>query len=358
MKSFKLNWIHCGALTLAIFAQVWPLCASAKGGGFTGGGKGVVCRKPDRSIKSVELLDLWEARELYGRRQPWVASIASVYSVEEIVNSGVLSLQYVMRYPYEIRTPDRIFQGAEALAYKLKGTAVKFYQPNWANVKRLRKIRLALTPDSFEAATPDEPGCDIEQIVQYKDSGFGGMVDALINEDLFDKMDNTNRAALALHEALYAELRKLGETNSIRTRRAIGAVMNGRSFLPIDRYLQGPHITCQQPDRTSRHINQTIVHYVSHNGLITGIPEFFDGLPFMGVEPGFVGTSQTIEQFYKQSLGRGVDIRPSASDVDFDALLQAEAVMGDPNAIELTLVNSASGVKTPRTVKLKCGLIP
>ena len=33
----------------------------------SGGGMGVVCKNTDGSVKSVELLDLWEARVIYSR---------------------------------------------------------------------------------------------------------------------------------------------------------------------------------------------------------------------------------------------------------------------------------------------------
>jgi hypothetical protein len=73
----------------------------------------------------------------------------------------------------------------------------------------------------MELAEPEDGA--IEQIVNYQPSG--GPI--LLNQDLFEKMDITNQAALIAHEALYEFMRvHMGEANSLRVRRAVGYVFS------------------------------------------------------------------------------------------------------------------------------------
>jgi hypothetical protein len=71
----------------------------------------------------------------------------------------------------------------------------------------------------------------------------GGQI--LINQDLYEKMNLINQTALVAHEAFYAFLRdRSQETNSIRTRRAIGYVISNHVFAAESVDVPKPNIIC------------------------------------------------------------------------------------------------------------------
>ncbi len=51
-----------------------------------------------------------------------------------------------------------------------------------------------------------------------------------VDGDIWSNLNNTNRAALLVHEALYRYLRSLGETTSDNTRLAVGKAFSGIKF--------------------------------------------------------------------------------------------------------------------------------
>lgn len=331
-------------------------CLSAWAGpNDSGGGKGVVCRTKNGAVESVELLDLWEARELYERK-----IVYSNEAIEQQIDEGIERLKNVIVYPYYRGFANgKTVSGAEALAYSLRETAIPINSKNWGTVKRLRGIRLTQTPDSYEDAIPDQ--CQIEQLIQYKDVGMGGgSSQAFMNQDLVDRMDLTNQAALALHEALYAELRKFGEKTSIRTRRAVGYVMSGQSFKSLDSFLKETHITCESKGRPTEFgdATPTRIHYVKQpNGLVNILPEKVAGILMMGFEQMNSGSPDSIEEKYKQVIGGGIGQGTglSTSPVDFDLSAMTFA-KGKGNAT-IQLVRTASGAATPVTDNLRCKLV-
>jgi hypothetical protein len=344
------------ALLVTILGTI-PSFAGTKDGG---GGKGVVCLNPDKSIKSVELLDLWEARELYERKIP-----SSDAPVPDQIRAGIERIKYVIQYPYQRGQggPGGMLSGAAAFAADLVDTARMFYEPNWGNVKRVRGIKLAPTNDSYEEASPTGD-CKIRQLVRYKDLGIGGGPRILIAQDLVDRMNKTNQVALALHEALYTVMRKFGETTSVRVRRAVGYVMSGESFKSLETFVTGPHITCETnaPDTTSIP-TRTRIHFVRRNGMNQAFPEVISESPFMGFEDPHSGEgSPSLEALYEHIQettreghgGWGMGFSLGASPVDFDSQVDFSAGLSGNKKIALTLTHSSSGVPVPQTIDLTC----
>ena len=159
-----------------------------------------------------------------------------------------------------------------------------FFTENSANIKRLRGVRLHLTEDAFEVAEPDN--CPIEQIVNYQDVNLSYKI--LINMDLYDKMDNTNKAALILHESFYRLLREDShEKNSIRTRRAIGLIMDLKSLPATRDLLVTPsqrRMLCQQSGNLYNKTKIYLVESDMYGGkkLLTAVPEIIGGVYFIG----------------------------------------------------------------------------
>ncbi len=186
------------------------------GGSDVGGGKGVVCYDKNNKIKSVELLDLWEGRIIYGLH-PRLKS-----TVNKNIDGALQQLKYSVFEPFWIFPVDNSKQ-AEAVYGSLQAELEILLDPRFDNVHRVRGVNLQLTDDSYETITPRD--CKIEQIAIYKDFKNKEDWEIYLNQDLIDKMDATNKAALYIHEAFYHFLRPQ-ETNSLRIRRIVANIFS------------------------------------------------------------------------------------------------------------------------------------
>ena len=82
---------------IVILSVIFAPRARARGGMEGGGGKSVVCRSPDGTIRTAEILDLYEGRTVYGlsyreSRQPWQEQAVDIFHA-----SGVPTSQSVPR---------------------------------------------------------------------------------------------------------------------------------------------------------------------------------------------------------------------------------------------------------------------
>jgi hypothetical protein len=195
------------------------------GGSDGSGGKGVVCRNTDGSIRSVMTLDLWEAKTLQNRNP------APVVDIEKAVDSLLMNL--AQSFPYNkswTQGGKAICTNQECPLSYMREIAKRFLKPD-VNIIRLRGVELEQTRDALEVAKPS--GCAIEQIVNFQEAGApidsGGVV--YVNQDLIEKMDNASVASLIAHESYYSLLRYMhGDLNSLRTRRAVGYAASGAIF--------------------------------------------------------------------------------------------------------------------------------
>jgi hypothetical protein len=222
-------------LMSAPIAQASPVFAIGAVSG--GGGKGVVCRTAEGAVRSVELLDLWEARTIYGK---------SLDQVSGDLAADVETALQRLKNSYPFRggggIEDGKFEGQEYVLALMRITARDFLAPS-PKVLRLRGVTLTLTDDSYELARPT--ACGIEQIVNYQVNGK-----TLVNEDLYDHMDALNRASLVAHEAFYATLNDFAqESNSIRVRRAVGFVFAGGEFAVNHPVLPADTLVCESAER-------------------------------------------------------------------------------------------------------------
>jgi hypothetical protein len=156
------------------------------------GGDAVVCRE-NGDIKSVQLLDFYEARLLRGTvpalGEPLLAPLAK----------AKLALARIARFD-----PER------AAAY----TAVvdSFY----AEARFLVDAQLEDVPDSNHLALPR--GCTIEQLAIQRTPSFPDEPRYLIDDTLWQKMDDEGRAGLILHETIYREAIRRGQGDSVAAR--------------------------------------------------------------------------------------------------------------------------------------------
>jgi hypothetical protein len=171
------------------------------GGMEGGGGKSVVCRNPDGSIKSAEILDLYEGRTIY--QLPYKESAKNWQDQAEdiFVASGIeLGISHP---PMGIYT--WFHNAITHLVFLPDGTSLKPID------------------DSLEVIIPK--GCALEQTVNYQNDHR-----ILIDGSIWKALSETQRAALIIHEATYRELRRVGETDSRRARHFTAHIVAGQKI--------------------------------------------------------------------------------------------------------------------------------
>lgn len=230
------------AISLANFVYSPDTQAGTKDGG---GGKGVVCRHKDGTLKgSVRVLDLWEAEWVHRLTIPRTQEPVDVQVERAIRKITTLNEWGFMGSLTDI--DNKFYVGKEYFYYTLMKMVPQFLQRNlYTNVSWREGVILELTPDSYERMRPRH--CDIEQLVRYEDDLQSVEIDA----DLVDKMGPTDFAALVVHEVFYKFLREQGrnlpELHSLRTRRVVGLAFAGQEFTTVESTLpkdKSKYITC------------------------------------------------------------------------------------------------------------------
>jgi hypothetical protein len=169
------------------------------------GGDVVVCGRP--SDQTITLLDYYEASKL---RDITIDLGDENLSVEEKIE---IALKRLERF-----SPSRAARYRERIS-------------NFdAEAKMIPNATLTDIPDSGDLVL--ENGCKIEQLVVQQDPLFPEDKRYKINKDLWDHMNNTQRAGTKLHEVIYYELthqRNYKQENSIRTR-YLNSMISSKSF--------------------------------------------------------------------------------------------------------------------------------
>lgn len=185
------------------------------------GGGSVVCRN-GQDIISVELLDLYEQREL----------------LQLTYDLGPSTLTYLQKVHYVL---DR-HKNMAPFRTKLWG--------EWADTFEREAVFLTgkkFNPvnDTGDIFPPNN--CAFEQAAVQKTPIFPRDKRYIINNDLWVEMDEGNRAALVLHELIYREARTYGHEDSIRTRylnaiwTAAGEMVEFSSWKSINELLANAH---------------------------------------------------------------------------------------------------------------------
>lgn len=189
-KSLASAWLAIGIVTS--FATITSASSGAISGG---GGKGVVCRDSSGRITSAQTLDLYEGGILHA-----------------------LNIR-TSRAPMN----DQIQQALSAIPANSRGF-INVYATNIAQRMRLTPPNTQLVPidDSFEVVLPSD--CKAEQLANYYNDNT-----ILVSADIWAYLDETNRAALVLHEAVYATERLYGAKDSRRTRHVVASLFDSNT---------------------------------------------------------------------------------------------------------------------------------
>ena len=180
-----------------------------------GGGRSVVCRNQDGSIKSAEVLDLYEARVQYG-----LPLLMTGVDYRDIYANVLASLG-------EGRGPN--------FAHSLLSSAhyIDLQKRILPNGVALHEI-----DDSKEVLIPN--GCKVEQLANYIDAS-----QILFNGEIWNALDETNKAALIAHETIYLYFRDHGAANSIHARKAVGYGFSGVKLEDVAEGVTDSTIQCE-----------------------------------------------------------------------------------------------------------------
>lgn len=177
-------------LALFVLSLSLPALASTGAGN---GGISVVCRDSDNKIISAELLEIYEGKTLY--QKTYDHSQNNLKHILSAVEDQLkVSSIYIEKYQKEME-----------LIHK-----------NIIFVPKGHKIEL--TEDALPVIS--QKNCRLEQLANYTPAG-----DVLISQEIYESLDILNKAALYVHEAVYAVRRHAKDTTSVRTRRLVRELM-------------------------------------------------------------------------------------------------------------------------------------
>lgn len=172
------------------------------------GGYSIVCRDTEGGpITSAELLDIYEGRVLYKRHYE-----VNQNSVNDLIEQAKAKVAEFGFFASKLQKEFLL----------IENNTIFIPAGN----------ELEPTEDAFPPIK--KKGCKFEQLANYTNSG-----ELLISSEIYDELDNVNKAALIIHEAIYSIRRKaLGETTSQNTRRLVAHLMatNGDSAV-IERWV-------------------------------------------------------------------------------------------------------------------------
>lgn len=159
------------------------------------GGDVVLCKKPF----TIEMLDLYEARKRFK-----ISKDNRPY--REIINSIIHKLSTI--------DEDRSNYIKSEFASFIKKSSFE------------KNAKLINIEDSKHFSLPKDKSCSLEQIAIKRKEVLPNDSKFIINNDLWEKLDQQNKAALILHEIIYDYFTHLGENNSIKARYYVGYLFN------------------------------------------------------------------------------------------------------------------------------------
>ncbi len=213
-----------------------PMAAQA-GPGLSGGGQGVVCRNLSGRVTSARLLDLAEAEQFFLLKLPTSSSQKSYIEIAKLFAAQLDQAVPTIEPTSELKTlengvvVDRSIDVNIGLIMDRRDRKTP-YTDRVLQIDREKMLmpgndfRIAAVGDSTPRIQPANQSCQLEQIAVYTD----GNQQVHIVSSVWNQLDNVNKAALLIHEALYRTLREMGDSNSDRTRKAVAYLFGGMKF--------------------------------------------------------------------------------------------------------------------------------
>jgi formylglycine-generating enzyme required for sulfatase activity len=216
MNSSKPRMI--GWLALVLMASITHV-THARAEKTGNGGGAWVCREINGTIRWSELVDLFEAKNEFGLTlTPYSGSVG------EIVELASLKILNANRPLYEALAP---------FIRKLN-----YLKPNPPKVTFSEDV-LEVVDDSLYRLVPTPDLClggkvVYEQVANFKHDGY-----VLLQSEIYNSFSNSMKAALVLHEAIYAYRRKMAnDSNSVNTRRIVGLAFSTASPAELRKFVE------------------------------------------------------------------------------------------------------------------------
>lgn len=167
----------------------------------SGGGGAIVCTSKDGKIKSAQVFDLFEGEILYG--------------LPKFISTNTLS-------HYLTKTKETLKNLSPNYSY-----IADLMDLVQSNIKYLPSgVHLTTVNDSNPTALPS--GCELRQLAHYIDDSL-----VLIDSDIWTVLDDLNKAALIVHEAVYRFERGPDTVDSRHARKIVGHLLSDTILEPI-----------------------------------------------------------------------------------------------------------------------------
>lgn len=180
---------YVGMLVATTLASAGHVLAGEGGSHVGNGGDVLVCKSPDSTLPTIELLDYYEARNFLGIQPNLGATELPVSAKVELVLA-------------------RLSQLDPAQAQMYSAFAKAFHE----EARFVRGITLVDVPDSQHIVVPGQ--CEIHQLVVQQRPLFPEDRRYTVNQDLWEKMSADQQAGVILHEVIYRRAIELKQTNS------------------------------------------------------------------------------------------------------------------------------------------------
>lgn len=348
-----------------LLLTVFLLPASAITGTNSGGGGVVVVCKDGDKIQSVELLDLWEAKQ---GLNPYLkyTPIYTNSSVADQVTAGIARLKSAFvvspiqppNLPSDVYLADLLEDVTNAFLLN-NNVQPGFFSPVLDQLTGAGQ--LPLTDDIWEVWTPAPP-CDMEQAITYDDAGEIAYMDM----DLVNLLNNTDKAALFLHEALYKSLRTYSaEASSIRVRRSIGYAMSGNSFTSIASHIPTVRIECTSASGQTKVYIYDVGPFGTDQHFFGLTAEEVAGVRVIGYStPTNPQPAATLQEFYDSNFSSSgatpfsMSERDIYSPADFDMNYSIQSqVVGNQRQVSVTLITSPGKAQQGAQEEVSCSVV-
>lgn len=291
--------------------------ASVLAGQDRGGGKGVVCRDSQNGVLSVELLDLWEAKNLRGKK-----IILSSGNMNTDMDLALNRTKYIFS-----ENDPRVYDSLKFTSVNIMNCTDKNKPCTFQNAVRVTGIDLPISNDSFEGNLSLPAGCKVEQIIAFEHSYSPVWT---LNMDLVEKMDSVNLVSLSLHEGVYGLLDTYeNEQNSERVRRVVGHIMSGGSFSLLADQLKKPYIQCKNSELGPSGVGG-LYFLQDSNASSLKITAYSDSLRLSRligfnhtiVTSNDIDINTSVDEFYKNLTSRNIKIKIQGGSDSFEYLSQ------------------------------------
>jgi hypothetical protein len=312
----------------AIFCLILSHQECQAGPGDLGGGQAVVCRTSSGKIQSVELLDLWEARVRFGRKIK--------ISKDPMRDQAVKAFDRLKAVMSHNSWNDGYWKDRKRLtgygAFREEMIdsmdIILKYRSNRISGAALEKIN-----DAYEEVVPNGK-CKTEQLVRYNDNTFDPK-NVLVNQDLVGKMDQTNQAALWVHEVFYHIMRKYGDSSSLRTRRVVGLLFTGYTFQSIESLLPEIYYVCTGKNDTFSNPKSRFYLFLSSTGAtqeINVIPDLIEERHALDFRASDTASGIGVGSY---GVSGGFSKTFGSSDVNYDHIVQYTFQGGTPESVNV-----------------------